>query len=119
MIGKLSLGPLKKPGQIIAAALDPIGYLAQGSKAGQTFSKITRPHHYFLFKKTGLTYDQQVAAVQEEAHQRLRARRDSPLPPPPEPITVAPDTRAGSMLVFALTLAGVILLGATFWSIRR
>jgi hypothetical protein len=107
----------KKPGQILAIALNPLGYLLQGSRTGSTILNVVAPHHYLLLRSQGLTHRQQVAAVQADAHTAILAA------PPPLPVvawqpTPAPASRAWYAVGVAV-LGGAIVVVAAYFGRRR
>lgn len=116
-LGYAGLFSNKKPGEVVFAVLNPIGWLAQGNP---TTSKIERVMHpispsFFYRKKTGGQFKDKVANLQAEAHQQIE--RGTALQAP----TYTPPPAARNMtglLVGSAILAGAVIVLAAYFSTR-
>lgn len=115
-LGYAGLFENKKPGEVVFAVLNPIGWLAQGNP---TTSKIERVLHpispsFFYRKKTGGQFQDKVADLQADAHAQIEQAEDfkpAAVPPP------SPTDNTG-LLIGASVLAGAIVVLAAHFSTR-
>ena len=103
----------------VAIALNPIGAALSTTKGGSKLLSVVAPHHHLLLKSAGQTYRQQVEQVRAPAGAELtqRVRAGETTAPKPEALPM-PATSSTPWAVGMVVLAGVILLGATYWTRR-